>query len=44
MKIVHIMQDGSTRETIAGHIIQNEEFYAVLTAALKKGKDNDGKA
>lgn len=30
MKAVHIMQDGSVRDSVAGHVIQNEEFYAVL--------------
>lgn len=27
MKIIHVMADGSTRESVKGAVIQNEEFY-----------------
>ena len=36
MKIVHIMQDGSKRESVKGVVIQNEEFYRVLQGLLEK--------
>lgn len=36
MKIVHIMADGSKRESIKGAVIQNEEFYRVVNGILDK--------
>ena len=38
MKIVHIMADGSRRESIEGVVIQNEEFYRVLEGILENKK------
>lgn len=39
MNIIHIMQDGSKRESIKGVVIQNEEFYRVLQGILEKKVD-----
>lgn len=36
MKIVHIMADGSKRESINGAVIQSEEFYQVLRGITEK--------
>ena len=40
MKIIHIMADGSKRESIQGAVIQNEEFYRVLQGIIEK-KENE---
>lgn len=39
MKIIHIMRDGSTRESIEGLVIQNKEFYQVLNGILARKKE-----
>lgn len=39
MKIIHIMADGSTRESIEGMMIQNKDFYQVLNGILAKKKE-----
>jgi hypothetical protein len=39
MKIIHIMRDGSTRESIEGLVIRNKEFYQVLNGILAKKKE-----
>lgn len=36
MKIIHIMADGSRRDSIKGIVIPNEEFYRVLQGILEK--------
>ena len=36
MRIVHIMADGSKRESIEGTVIENEEFYRVLQGIVEK--------
>ena len=38
MNIKHIMADGSTRESINGVVITNEEFYQVLKGIVEKRK------
>lgn len=38
MNIIHVMADGSTRESIEGVVIQNEQFYRVLNDILEKRK------
>lgn len=38
MKIIHIMADGSTRESIEGVVIRNTEFYQVLNGILARKK------
>lgn len=37
MKLIHIMKDGSIRESVEGLTIHNEQFYKVLSGILKKG-------
>ena len=32
MNIIHIMKDGSIRDSMTGIVIHNEDFYAVLNA------------
>ena len=36
MNIIHIMADGSTKESIEGIVIQNEQFYQVLRSIIEK--------
>lgn len=39
MNIIHIMADGSTRDSVAGMVIQDDQFYRVLHRILsKRGK------
>ena len=38
MKIVHVMADGSTRDSVAGIVIQNDQFYQVLQGIIEKQK------
>ena len=39
MRIVHIMRDGSTRDSIEGLVIQNKEFYQVLNGIIQRKKE-----
>ena len=42
MKVIHIMADGSVKDSIDGIVIQNKEFYHVLRGIIeKKGKKHD---
>lgn len=36
MNIIHIMADGSTRDSIDGVVIQNEQFYEVLKGIIER--------
>ena len=36
MKIIHVMADGSTRDSVDGVVIQSEEFYRVLNGIIEK--------
>jgi hypothetical protein len=38
MEIIHIMKDGTVRESVEGIVIQNDEFYKVLNGILEKRK------
>lgn len=38
MRIIHIMADGTTRDSVAGVVIQNDQFYQVLQGILEKQK------
>ena len=39
MNIIHIMADGTTRESIDGLVIRNKDFYQVLNGILAKKKE-----
>ena len=39
MKIVHIMRDGTKRESVKGVTIPNDEFYRVLQGIIEKRVD-----
>ena len=44
MKIIHIMADGSVRDSVKGMVITNEDFYRVAQRILeKKAKAGNGK-
>lgn len=36
MKIIHIMADGTRRDSIEGIVIRNKDFYQVLSGILAK--------
>ena len=36
MNIIHIMADGSVRDSVKGLVIQNEEFYRVVQRILER--------
>lgn len=36
MNIIHIMADGTVRDSIKGVVITNDEFYRVLNGILEK--------
>lgn len=36
MKIIHIMADGSVRDSVKGMVITNDEFYRVLQRILER--------
>ena len=38
INIVHIMADGSTRDSIEGIVIKNDQFYQVLNGIIEKRK------
>ena len=38
MRIIHVMADGSTRDSVAGVVIQSDQFYQVLQGILEKQK------
>lgn len=38
INIVHIMADGSTRDSVEGIVIKNDQFYQVLNGIIEKQK------
>lgn len=36
MKLIHVMADGSTRESVAGIVIKDKQFYTLLAEIQKK--------
>ena len=38
MRIIHIMADGTTRDSVEGVVIQSEEFYRVMQGIIEKQK------
>lgn len=36
MNIIHVMADGTVRESVEGVVIQNEQFYQVANGILEK--------
>lgn len=38
MKVIHIMADGTARNSIEGVVITNEQFYQVLHGITEKRK------
>lgn len=41
MRIIHIMADGSTRDSIEGLVIQSKEFYQVLNGIIRRKEDKE---
>lgn len=40
MRIIHIMKDGTVKDSIAGTVIPNGEFYQVLRGIIEKRGGN----
>jgi hypothetical protein len=38
MRIIHIMQDGTKRDSVEGCVIQNKELYAIINGIRDKKK------
>lgn len=36
MRIIHIMADGSTRDSIEGVVVRNKDFYQVLNGIIAR--------
>ena len=36
MRIIHIMADGSTRDSVKGVVIKSDQFYQVLQGIMEK--------
>lgn len=43
MQIIHVMKDGTTRDSVEGVVIKNEQFYRVLQGIVEKRKISDKK-
>lgn len=39
MNIIHVMKDGSIRESIDGVVITNDQFYQVMQGIIEKQGD-----
>lgn len=42
MNIIHVMADGTTRDSVAGVVIQSDQFYQVLQGIIEKRKQVTG--
>jgi hypothetical protein len=40
MRVIHIMKDGTVRDSVEGVVIRNKEFYQVLNGILAKKKES----
>lgn len=38
INIIHVMADGTTRDSVEGVVIQNDQFYQVLRGIIEKQK------
>lgn len=38
MQIIHVMKDGTTRDSVEGVVIKSEHFYQVLRGIIEKQK------
>ena len=36
MNIIHIMADGTSRDSVEGVVIQNDQFYEILEGILER--------
>jgi hypothetical protein len=41
MRIIHIMKDGTVKDSIAGTVIPDGEFYQVLRGIIEKRGDRN---
>lgn len=40
MRTIHIMADGTVKDSVQGVVIQNKEFYTIYNELLKRSKQN----
>ena len=40
MRVIHIMADGTQRESVEGIVIENERFYQLLNEIQRKKDEN----
>lgn len=38
MNIIHVMKDGTTRDSVEGVVIKSDQFYQVLHGIMEKRK------
>ncbi len=38
MQIIHVMKDGTTRNSVEGVVIESEQFYQVIQGIMEKRK------
>lgn len=41
IRIIHIMADGTTRDSVEGVVIQSDQFYQVLQGIMEKRKGGE---
>lgn len=39
MRIIHVMADGSTRDSIEGVVVRNKDFYQVLNGIIARKRE-----
>ena len=35
--VLHVMKDGTVRDSVKGLVIENEQFYRIYNSIIKKG-------
>jgi hypothetical protein len=43
MQIIHVMKDGTVRDSLDGLVIPNGEFYQVLQGIIEKRRTNEAR-
>lgn len=41
MRVIHIMKDGSVRDSVEGCVIESHEFYAILSGILEEEEGDE---
>ena len=43
MRIIHVMKDGTVRDSVDGMVIPNGEFYQVLRGVIEKRRNHEAR-